>query len=403
MLFNAWGGLSLSRWMMKVLAAAVLLVSATAFASSVKSSTAGPTTTGAASAVGLSPATKDAAKQYLEKFIVDNNIPGVLIQVTTPAGSWSEALGKANKSPSTRMSMDLQHRIGSVTKTFTTTLILQLAQQGKLSLDDPVSKFVPGVANGDKITLRMLGNMTSGLHEYLANPEFRTAFFKDPSRTWKPQELLEASYKQEPQFAPGTNSAYSNPNTVLLGLVVEKVEGRSFAEVLKEKILVPQGLNHTFFSNNEQFPGRHIHGYTSLYPGKKEVDSTSWSPSQAYAAGAMISTIADLTKWAKIVATGALISPELQAERLKWDRLGDNDDNWHYTFGLEENSGWIGHNGQIPGHFTFEIYNPKLDATIVIAMNSDKNVNGEPGVNVLLRGISKILFPNNPVNVPVIK
>jgi D-alanyl-D-alanine carboxypeptidase len=98
-----------------------------------------------------------------------------------------------------------------------------------------------------------------------------------------------------------------------------------------------------------------------------------------------------------------LISPELQAERLKWDRLGDNDDNWHYTFGLEENSGWIGHNGQIPGYFTFEVYNPELDATIVIAMNSDKKVNGEQGINVLLRDISKILFPNNPVNVPVIK
>jgi D-alanyl-D-alanine carboxypeptidase len=117
----------------------------------------------------------------------------------------------------------------------------------------------------------------------------------------------------------------------------------------------------------------------------------------------MISTVADLTKWAKLVGTGALISPELQAERLKWDRFGDNDDNWHYTFGLEENSGSIGHNGQIPGYFTFEVYNPELDATIVIAMNSDKKVNGEQGVNVLLRDISKILFPNNPVNVPVIK
>jgi D-alanyl-D-alanine carboxypeptidase len=239
--------------MMKALAAAVFL--SMAFSGSDKSGKADATVTGATSAVGLSSATKDAAKQYLEKFIVDNNIPGVLIQVTTPAGSWSEALGKANSSQSTRMSMDLQHRIGSVTKTFTTTLILQLAQEGKLSLDDPVSKFVAGVPNGDKITLRMLGNMTSGLREYLANTGFRNTFFKDPSRTWKPQELLDASYKQGPQFAPGTNSDYSNANTVLLGLVVEKVEGRPFAEVLKEKILVPQGLNHTFFPANEKFPG----------------------------------------------------------------------------------------------------------------------------------------------------
>jgi D-alanyl-D-alanine carboxypeptidase len=79
------------------------------------------------------------------------------------------------------------------------------------------------------------------------------------------------------------------------------------------------------------------------------------------------------------------------------------DDNWHYTFGLEENSGWIGHNGMIPGYFTFEVYNPELDATIVTAMNTDKKVNGEQGINVLLRDISKILFPDNPVNVPVIK
>lgn len=88
--------------------------------SSDKSGKADATATGATSAVGFSSATKDAAKQYLEKFIVDNNIPGVLIQVTTPAGSWAEALGNANSSESTRMSMDLQHRIGSVTKTFTT-------------------------------------------------------------------------------------------------------------------------------------------------------------------------------------------------------------------------------------------------------------------------------------------
>ena len=81
----------------------------------------------------------------------------------------------------------------------------------------------------------------------------------------------------------------------------------------------------------------------------------------------------------------------------QWQRPGD------YIQELEENSGWIGHNGQIPGYFTFEVYNPELNATIVIAMNSDKNVNGEQGINVLLRDISKILFPDNSVNVPVIK
>lgn len=80
----------------------------------------------------------------------------------------------------------------------------------------------------------------------------------------------------------------------------------------------------------------------------------------------MISTVPDLTKWAKIVGTGKGLSPSLKTERLQWQRLGDNDDNWHYAFGIEENSGWLGHNGMIPGDMTYTVYNPTLDSSIVL-------------------------------------
>jgi D-alanyl-D-alanine carboxypeptidase len=92
----------------------------------------------------------------------------------------------------------------------------------------------------------------------------------------------------------------------------------------------------------------------------------------------------------------------LHAERLQWEPLGDNDDEWHYTFGIEENSDWLGHNGMIPGYMTYVVYHPELETSIVLVQNTDKNVDGEPGINPLLRDVSALLFPDNPVNVPVV-
>lgn len=362
-----------------------------------------PTTAARASGpAGLPAATVAQAEQFLGGLVTSGYAPGIMVQVTTPDGTWSDAFGVASKATGAPMSPDLRHRIGSVTKTFTTTLALMLVQEGKLDLDDPVSKYVAGVPDGDRITIRMLGSMTSGLNEYLGNPEFRAAFAADPARTWQPQELLDAAYAMGPVFAPGTSSAYSNANTVLLGLVIEAIEGRAFGEVITEKILVPQGLDGTTYPTDARFPQDHTSGHSTLQPGVDEVDSTSWSPTQAQAAGQMISTIADLTTWARLLATGELISPALQAERMRWERMGDNDDEWHYTFGIEENSGWLGHNGMIPGYFTYVVYHPELRASIVIAMNTDRNREGEPGINPIMRELSEILFPGHPVRVPVV-
>jgi D-alanyl-D-alanine carboxypeptidase len=358
-------------------------------------------TTAVSGTAGLPAEAIAEVESYLDRWVAEGSSAGIMIQVTTPEGEWSHAVGEATTGPAAApMELGLQHRIGSVTKTFTTTLALMLVEEGKLGLDDPVSQYVDGVPNGDQITVRMLGDMTSGLTEYLANADFRGAFFQDPERTVQAQELLDASYALGPEFAPGTSSAYSNTNTVLLGLVIEAVEGKPFGEVLSERILVPEGLDHTAYPSDASFPGGHVSGYSTLHPDHEEIDSTSWSPTQAQAAGQMISTVGDLTTWARLLGTGALISPELQAERLGWEPLGDNDDEWHYTFGIEENSGWLGHNGQIPGYFTYVVYHPELDATIVFAMNTDRNVDGEPAANVVMNDLSPILFPEHPVRVP---
>ncbi|MGV0642303.1 serine hydrolase domain-containing protein [Mycolicibacterium sp. XJ2546] len=348
------------------------------------------------------PLDTGAAEQLLDDYVANDRTPGALLQISTPNGTWSTAKGLANTATATPMSIDLQHRIGSVTKTFTTTVVLQLAADGMLSLDDPVERYVPGVPGGDRITIRMLGDMTSGLADYLANDEFYQALLADPHRRWSAEELLAASYALGPQFAPGSDWSYSNANTVLLGLVVESLTGKPFAHVLDERILTPHGLGHTSYPAGNHFSENHTFGYTDELAGRPMTDATFWSPSYGNAAGQMISTADDLTKWLRLLGTGVLLTPQLHAERLAWQRVGANNDSWHYVFGMADFGGWLGHTGEIFGFQTAAVYHPGLDTTIVLALNTDKQLDGEPTAHALLRELGRLLFPANPVDVPVV-
>ena len=145
------------------------------------------------------------------------------------------------------MKTDFYSRIGSVTKTFTVTAVLQLADQGKLGLDDSIAEFIDGVPLGDRITLRQLARMQSGLFNYSESPEFQQAVFADARRTFTPRELLNYALEQPNRFPPGEGFEYSNTNTVLLGLVVQKVSGQPLPDYIHDHILVPLGMSHTSF------------------------------------------------------------------------------------------------------------------------------------------------------------
>ena len=114
-----------------------------------------------------------------------------------------------------------------------------------------------------------------------------------------------------------------------------------------------------------------------------------------------ISTIDDLSRWVRMLGNGSLLTPALQAERLKWKAIGDNNDEFHYMFGVEYYAtNWYGHNGQIPGYTSFALYNTDVDATIALIINTDKPVGKEAPCNALMRDISKVFFPDHPVTVP---
>ncbi|GAA4839496.1 serine hydrolase domain-containing protein [Kitasatospora terrestris] len=321
--------------------------------------------------------------------------PGVIAGVWIPGQlSYVRAFGVADKSDCDPMRSDLNMRIGSETKTFTVTALLQLVDRGEVGLDDPISRYIPGVPDGDHITLRQLANMRSGLFSYTQDPEWqKQAFLDDPYRQWKPEELLQVAFSHENKFAPGTQFDYSNTNTVLLGLVVEKLTHHSLQRAFKEMITKPSHLPHTFLPKAAELPRPYAHGYTDLTATGAETDATHWNPSWGWAAGAMISNLDDMHAWAENVATGRLLKPETQAERL--DALPTGAPGDFYGLGIDINHGWIGHAGSLPGYQSLTIYLPSLKASVVILTNTDIQSGGENPSTLFGRAITQLISPDN--------
>ena len=224
---------------------------------------------------------QDALNAALEQSFSESGAPGVVAAVQTPEDTWVGTLGVADLSSEEPMSADMHQRIGSVTKTFTVSLLLQAAADGLLSLDDNIDRYVENVPNGDEITLRQMANMTSGIASYTFNEQWQDAFFSDPQRIWRPEELVRFGITDSPAFDPGTEFQYSNTNTVLLGIVLEQVSGKSIGELYRERIIEPLGLQQTSFPNADPaFPDPHPQGYTLQGQEDGEVgNATDWNPS----------------------------------------------------------------------------------------------------------------------------
>lgn len=299
--------------------------------------------------------------------MADLSIPGAVVGVWGPDNTYVQAFGVADTTTQTPMQTDIYTRIGSLTKTFTITALLALIDQGKAGLDDPIAMYVPGVPSGDAITLRYLAQMQSGLVTYDGVPEFDAAFIADPQRTFTPQQLLAYALDKPLQFTPGTQYDYCNTNTVLLGLVVEKLSGQSLADYVREHILVPLKLTHTSIPTSPAFPEPHPQGYTVL-DGTARV-TTDWNPSWAWSNGNMISTLDDMRVWAQKLSSGELLSEELRHERFR--TALPMSANARYGVGTFDTNGWIGHSGITPGFETVVVGLPEEQTTLVVFINTD--------------------------------
>ncbi len=324
-------------------------------------------------------------------------IPGAIVFVDDPSqGSWTTALGIGNLATREPMRVNNYMRIGSITKTFTATVTLQLVDQGKLRLDEPVSTYLSQVPNGMHITIRELLNMTSGLFSYTEDLGFeQQAWGTDPFKVWTPQELLAIAYKHPPDFPPGEGWHYSNTNTILLGLLIEQRTHLSVAQAFQRYLFGPLHMDHTGLPNltSASIPDPHPNGYSLLLPGRTEpVDATNWNPSWAWAAGSAISTLHDLKIWAKALATGELLSAKTQQERLQL--VAQSPPYFRYGLGIMDGVrvlghtlGFLGHTGILPGFQSTMFYRPQDGATMIVLANIDAASNGSTPADILAVGV----------------
>jgi D-alanyl-D-alanine carboxypeptidase len=337
-----------------------------------------------------------AVNKELAAFGGNQPVPGAVVGIWAPGkGTFQKAFGYSNLTPQTPLALDDKFRVGSNTKTFVITVLLQLVDEKKLSLDDPLSKFDVGVKvpNAEHITVRELCLMRSGLVDAYNTPQMDKMDITVKS-TFTPQQLVEFSAATPPLFPPDAKWNYSNTNYLLLGLIIEAVAKHPVEEEITKRLIVPLGLHNTTFPmKNPDMPLPFTHGF-SLDPQKNWIDATvSFSPSLTWAAGVMISDMADMKTWVKAYVTGTTNSAATQKARL--DCLPIGKYGLSFGLGIGCSGGWYGYTGGIAGYNTGAYYFPDQGATIIAFVNSQQET-PDPGVaNSIVRDITQILYPNN--------
>jgi D-alanyl-D-alanine carboxypeptidase len=297
---------------------------------------------------------------------------------------------------------DVHFRLGNTAETMMTTLLLRLVDQGKIKLDDPVSKWYPDLPEAGQVTLRMLASSTSGYADYVTTDDFNTRLHADPFQRWTPDELLAIAMKQPPVFAPGTSWAFSDTNFMLLGQILQQASGHPYPELVKAQILDKVGLPNTSFPTTSAIPDPVLHSYTNERGVYEE--ATFWSPSDFPNNGSVVTTVGDLGKWTTALGTGALLSKssfDLQTGDQNVG-LGPLTADRYYGMGVIYTNGWIFTNPQFDGYTGVLGYLPAKKATVAVASTfaPKGDITVSYGAAVFNR-IAEILSPENAPNITV--
>ena len=276
-------------------------------------------------------------------------------------------------------------RIGSVTKQFTAVAILQLVEKGKLSLQDEITKFIPDYPTHDKkITVEQLLTHTSGIKSYTSMPEWTPEVWK---KDFTPAGLIDFFKNQPMDFEPGTANSYSNSGYILLGYIIEKVSGKSYAEYLEKNVFKKAGLKNTFYETKKRPIPNWVAGYQRGSDGYEPAMPLSMT--QPYAAGSLASTVEDLYRWTRALHAGKVVSLEL-LKKAHTPTILPNGENTHYGYGwIMGNllgSPTIEHDGGINGFLSSLIYLPKEKICVAILANCD--CNGPGGIAAELAALA---------------
>jgi D-alanyl-D-alanine carboxypeptidase len=328
--------------------------------------------TGAAGA----PRMRVAELRGLLSAAVAAGVPGVAARLVDGRGVAAAGAGMADLASGRRMRPGLHYRIGSVTKSFVATVVLQLVGEGRMSLDDTVERWLPGILPyDDQVTVRQLLNHTGGVPEYVVEPYFR--LLTDPERrfrVWTPAELVALVAHLPPSFPPGSAWSYSNTDYVLAGMIVEAVTGNALGDELRRRIFRPLRLRGSSLPSGPTIPRPYANGYAFAL-GQAEgppAEFTAFDPSLAWAAGGIVSDLDDLQKFFRALLRGKLLPAALLAEMKTPVPTGQG-----YGYGLgivviDTPSGPVfGHSGAIPGFRDAVLSSADGRRQLAIMMNAE--------------------------------
>ena len=312
---------------------------------------------GASATVAQPHVPTDGALQAALDDTVAAGATGMLLHIDDGRTTKRFVAGDARLEPRAPMRPGARLRVGSVTKTFVATLVLQAAGERRLRLDDTVERWLPHlVPGGRSITLRQLLNHTSGLFDLVKDEDFFEAVLTDPLREYTPKQLVRIATAHPPLFAPGDGWGYSNTNYVLLGLILERATHRTVSALMRERIIEPLGLRHTLLpTRSPEISGLHAHGYLPpSLTGAGYVDITRISPTALGSAGAVVSTQGDVRRFFRALLGGRLLRPAQLAEMKETVEARPGYD---YGLGLYSQltpCGRIwGNDGNAPGYETY--------------------------------------------------
>lgn len=319
-----------------------------------------------------------AAQCVLDEAVREGGVPGILAQARDGGGHWTGTAGVADTRTGRVRGPEDRFRIGSITKTFTATVVLQLAAEGRLSLTDTVDRWLPGVVTGNghdgtTITVRQLLDHTSGVFNYTQDQEALSS-----QESYTPAELVAIAMSHPANFpAAGTGWSYSNTNYILAGMIVERATGRTLTAEIADRIARPLRLTGTSLplSTDRTLPDPHASHYTKLFSPDPEApvhDATELDTTPYWAAGGMISTVSDLTRFFGALLGGQLLRPDQQRELLTMTQT----QNWlpRSTYGcgvsrilLPSGTAVWGMGGALFGSWTY-VYGTR-DGTHMLAVN----------------------------------
>jgi CubicO group peptidase (beta-lactamase class C family) len=366
---------------------------------------------------GKVPAYAATLQPALEQLVGQLLAPGAAVLVqAAELGDWAWTYGTRTLGGSQPVTLSDHVRIGSNTKTMTGTIILQLVDEGKLRLNDPVSKYQSDVPNGANITVEQMLEMRSGLYNYSESVEMNQALDETPTRVWSPDELLAIAFRQPPYFAPGAGYHYSNTNYVLLGLIIEQLTGDSAEAAFQKRIFGPLGLTETLLPalQSNAIPAPHPQGYmygtnvstiaSAVLPPEQQAqaeagrlhpsDVTDENPSWGWTAGSAISTADDLARYSRALAGGGLLSSQMQAQRLASMQPTDpaNPTGASLGLGLAKIGPLFGFIGDIPGFNSFAGHDPNRDITVITWASLSASPDGRPPAAELGKAIISQLY-----------